>query len=115
MPSSLQDLQDQVRIFRDERGWERFHSPSSLAAAISVEAGELLELFLWKSPEQAVDLGYERRKDVESELADITLFVLNLANRLEIDLEAAIRDKLEVNSDRFPIHKHGNSPPSRKR
>jgi dCTP diphosphatase len=114
MTRSLGDLQDQIRRFRDERGWEKFHNPASLASAINVESGELLELFLWKDADQSLAFGLTNAARISDELADIIIFTINLANRLDIDLEAAIETKIALNAERFPTDRHGDSPPSRK-
>jgi len=112
---SLSELQNRIREFRDERGWEKFHDPASLAAAISVEAGELLELFLWKGGEESLEFAAQNLDRVRDELADLVIFTINLANRLDLDLEAAIRDKLAVNAERFPTGGDGDSPPAREK
>jgi NTP pyrophosphatase (non-canonical NTP hydrolase) len=114
MAQSLEELQELIRRFRDERGWEKFHHPASLAAAINVEAGELLELFLWKDAEQSLQFARANEAEITDELADIMIFTINLANRLDIDLEAAIEAKMALNAKRFPTDGHGDSPPSRK-
>jgi dCTP diphosphatase len=114
MGQPLDELQKEIRRFRDDRGWEKFHNPASLAAAINVEAGELLELFLWKDAEESLKFARENGDRVSDELADIMIFTINLANRLDIDLEAAIETKMALNARRFPTDGHGVSPPSRK-
>jgi NTP pyrophosphatase (non-canonical NTP hydrolase) len=114
MSKSLSELQEELVRFRDARGWKKFHEPNSLAAAISVEAAELLEIFLWKSGEEAHQSARENHDRVVDEIADIMIFTINLANRLEIDLESAISEKISVNAYRFPSDGHADSPPSRK-
>lgn len=111
---SVSDLQARLRDFRDERGWQKFHDPVSLAQAIAVEAGELLELFLWRSGDEALEFARANLDQVRDELADIMIFAINLANRLDIDLDEAIREKIDLNAERFPIDGTGDSPPSRK-
>lgn len=115
MSGTLRDLQREVARFRDERGWQKFHDPANLAAAISVEAAELLGIFLWTKAEASFGRAVEAREEIAGELADIVLFVANLANAVEIDLETAISNKLAVNAERFPIDEHGASPPARDR
>ena len=114
MGQSLSELQALIRRFRDERGWEKFHDPASLAQAVTVEAAELLELFLWKSRDEALEFAKENLDQVKDELADIMIFTMNLANRLDVDLDMAIREKIDLNAERFPTDGHGDSPPSRK-
>jgi NTP pyrophosphatase (non-canonical NTP hydrolase) len=104
MESVLTELTRLVVQFRDERDWEKFHTPRNLAAAVSVEAAELLELYQWG------DAGSARAAD---ELADITIYVLTFAHDLGIDLEAAVRAKLRSNAERYPVDEVRGS--SRKR
>ena len=101
----LDDLTRRIVAFRDARDWKRFHSPKNLAASISIEAGELLELFQWSSDATvAADLA-ARKPDVERELADVMIYCLLLAHDAEIDLPAAIARKLEENDAKYPAEK----------
>src|SRR5215467_1809732 len=94
-----------IKKFRDERDWMQFHNPKDLAAAISVEAAELLQLFLWKKPAEIADFTQEKRRQIEEEIADIAIYLLELADNLQIDLGRAIEDKLRVNAKRYPAQK----------
>lgn len=85
--------------FRDERDWEQFHNPKDLAIAINVEAGELLELFLWKNPEEA------NKEKVKEELADILAFSFLLAEKYGLDVRDIILNKIEQNNIKYPIDK----------
>jgi len=85
--------------FRNERDWEQFHNPKDLALAIAVEAGELLELFLWKSPEDA------KIERVKEELADIFAFAFLLAEKYNLDVEDIVIEKIRKNNDKYPIEK----------
>jgi NTP pyrophosphatase (non-canonical NTP hydrolase) len=85
--------------FRDERNWEQFHNPKDLAIAISAEAAELLELFLWKSADEA---NIER---VKEELADVFAFCLLLANRYGLEVTQIVLDKIEHNGIKYPVDK----------
>ena len=88
---------DELIRFRNERDWEQFHNPKDLALAINVEAGELLELFLWKDP---VDADKEK---VKEELADIFAFGLLLAEKYEFDFKEIILDKIKKNAEKYPV------------
>ena len=92
---SIEELQQSVREFRDERDWRRFHTPKDLAAAIAIEAGELQVLFLWKSASADMEVLEHRRSEVEEELADIAIFLLSFADVAGIDLAEAILAKLK--------------------
>ena len=93
------DLLQQILAFRDERDWKQFHSPSNLAAALSVEAGELLEHFLWDRDKQ-IDTGA-----VGDELADVLVYALLLAHELDLAVETIISNKLEKNRAKYPVDK----------
>ena len=85
--------------FRNERDWEQFHNPKDLALAISIEAGELLELFLWKNAEDA------NKEKVKEELADIFSFAFLLADKYGFDVKQIIIDKIKVNTEKYPVDK----------
>ena len=85
--------------FRDARDWEQFHNPKDLALALSVEAGELLELFLWKEPKDA------NPEKVKEELADIFSFALLLAEKYGLDVKQMILDKIASNALKYPVEK----------
>jgi NTP pyrophosphatase (non-canonical NTP hydrolase) len=93
---SVAELQHQVADFNQERGWEDVHTVESLCKAISVEAGELLEVTLWPKA------GQISRDDLLSEMADVAIYLLSLSNLLGIQLDEAIQVKLAGNSSRFP-------------
>ncbi len=88
-----------LKAFRDEREWSQFHNAKDLALAISIEAGELNELFLWKNPEDA------NVKKIKEELADIFSFALLLADKYELDISQIIIDKIKLNKEKYPIEK----------
>jgi len=107
---SLIELRDALRQFANERDWGRFHSPKNLAIAISVEAAELLEHFQWLSEAECADIQPDAKATLAEELADVLLYVLQLADKLDLDLATAARDKLQKNAVKYPIEKsRGNS------
>lgn len=91
--------------FRSDRDWEQFHDPKNLAEALSIECGELLEVFLWKSTEQSKELSSQEMNRVQEEAADIFIFLVYLADSLGIDLLDAVTDKLHQNEMKYPIEK----------
>jgi NTP pyrophosphatase (non-canonical NTP hydrolase) len=95
-------LRAQVRQFVRERDWERFHLPKDLAMAISIEASELLEPFLWREPDRATTLSPEDRSAVAEELADVVIYGLSLADVLEVDLSDAVLAKLKKDEAKYP-------------
>jgi NTP pyrophosphatase (non-canonical NTP hydrolase) len=103
--SDIQDLQRRILQFRDERNWAQFHKPKDVAMCLSVEAGELLELYLWKQPDENPSL--ER---VREELADVLYSALLLASHYQIDVHKAVVDKLAKNAEKYPVSESwGNS------
>lgn len=102
---SLIELRDALRRFAAERDWERFHTPKNLVMALSGEVGELIEHFQWLTPEASGTLDATTRAAVEQEMADVFLYLLRLADVLEVDLAAAARSKIELNARRYPVAK----------
>ena len=105
--TQLQEIKDRVLAFARERDWEQFHSPKNLSMAISAEAAELMEHFLWQSPEQSrTDMEVEKlRKKVEEELADIFIFAIEFANISGMDIAEIIEAKMRRNADKYPVEK----------
>ena len=101
----LDALRSQLAQFADERDWDQFHNPKNLAMALIAEAGELVEHFQWLSPQQAENLAAEAKSEVELEIADVLLFLLRLADKLNIDLIAAAEKKMAMNADKYPVAK----------
>ena len=99
---TLSDLQARVAAFSEARDWARFHSPRNLAMALSVEAAELLELFLWSTDDGPQPPRASRAPRVEEEVADVLMCLLNLCERADIDLAAALDRKLEVAARKYP-------------
>lgn len=99
---TLSELTREVRAFADARDWEQFHSPRNLAMAVAVEAGELLELYLWSSDEGPQPLHPDRGPRVADEAADVLICLLNLCDRAGIDLARAVRDKLARAEEKYP-------------
>lgn len=97
---TVEELRQRVAAFRDERDWQQFHSPKNLAMAISVEANELLELFLWQD---SGNVPQEKLGAVRDEMADVLAYLLSMADTLRIDLGQALVDKVEQNGAKYPV------------
>ena len=102
---SIESLTAQLRDFAQDRDWEQFHSPKNLTMALSGEAGELLSLFQWLREEQLGEWFNEppNRTAVEHEMADVFGYLLRLADVLDVDLEAALRAKIDLNAQKYPV------------
>jgi dCTP diphosphatase len=101
----VEDILNRIRQFRDERDWMRFHDPKNLATSISIEAAELLEHFQWKTGEEAARYAAENREEVADEVADVAIYLFELADNIGIDLAAAIHRKLDKNAAKYPVEK----------
>ena len=105
MTDPFRDLRDALRAFAAERDWDAFHSPRNLATALAVEAAELLEPFQWLDDAQARDLPPDTRAAVEEEMADVLLYLVRLADKLDVDLAQAARAKMARNAEQYPVEK----------
>lgn len=103
--TQLEELRAVARQFVTERGWDRHHNPKNLALAMSVEAAEVLEHFLWLPEAESFHLAPEKRREVGHELADVLLGVIRVADLLDIDLAAAFAEKMELNRQKYPPEK----------
>lgn len=101
--SELTALRDQLRTFAAERDWDQFHSPKNLASALAVEAAELLEPFQWLTEEQSRNLSDKQRSAVTDELADVQIYLIRLADKLDVDLLQAVRAKIARNAEKYPV------------
>jgi dCTP diphosphatase len=99
----LTALRDALRTFASEREWDQFHSPKNLAAALSVEAGELLEHFQWLKDEDSRSLSVGTQQAVTEEMADVLLYLVQLADKLDVDLAEAAHRKIELNAKKYPV------------
>ena len=106
----ITEVTARIRAFRDERDWRQFHNPKDLASAISIESGELLEQFLWKSPEECAERLETHRESIEDEVADIAIYLLEFADICGIDLIDAMNHKMTKNAAKYPVDKaHGSN------
>lgn len=97
--NDIQEITKELIKFRNERDWEQFHNVKDLALAINIEAGELLELFLWKKAEDA------NKEKVKEELADVFAYALLLADKYGFDVKQIILDKINKNGQKYPVDK----------
>lgn len=102
MADELTELRDLVRVFAAERDWDQFHSPKNLAMALAGEAGELLEQFQWLSEEESRKLNADQRDAVAMELADILIYLVRIADKLDVPLLEAAHRKLKINRQKYP-------------
>lgn len=99
----IEEITKALIDFRNDRDWEQFHNPKDLALAINVEAGELLELFLWKNAEEA------DKAKVKEELADILAYSFLLAEKYDFDIKEIVLNKIKINGEKYPVDKSKGS------
>ena len=97
--SDIKTITEALLNFRNERDWEQFHNPKDLALAINVEAGELLELFLWKNAAEA------NKEKIKEELADVFAYAFLLADKYQFDVKEIILEKIQKNAAKYPVEK----------
>ena len=96
------ELRDKIIKFRDDRNWSQFHNPKDLAISLSLESSELLEVFQWKTSEEAIN---KSLPEMEEELADIIIYSILFADVIGVDIERIVLDKLEQNNNKYPVDK----------
>src|SRR5262249_19651619 len=101
--NDLEEIRAAIRKFRDERDWMQFHSPKNLAASIVIEAAELLEHFQWESLEDSEQKAKQQKEAIAEEIADVAIYLIELADNLAIDLPSTVRVKLAKNAEKYPV------------
>lgn len=103
--TTLRELRDLVEKFIDARDWYQFHSPKDLSMAISVEASELVEKFLWINQKKSFQEIEDNRQEIEYELADVIITAINFARAAKIDIAKSVENKIKLNAKKYPIEK----------
>lgn len=101
----IRDIIRKIKKFRDERDWMQFHDPKNMAISIVIEAAELLENFQWKNKAEVDKYARQHKGEIEEEIADIAIYLFELADNLGIDLADAMEKKLEKNAKKYPAEK----------
>jgi len=99
----IKEIQDKLAKFAEERDWDQFHSPKNLVMALTSEVGELNEIFQWLTEEQSKKDNIKEIDNIKNEVADIFIYLLRLADMLDIDLEEAVLEKIKKNADKYPV------------
>lgn len=102
---TIEHITQRICAFRDARDWMQFHNPKELAVAITAEAGELLQHFVWQQPEQIEQRVKDKMPELKDEMADVGILLFELAHNLGVDLGQAMLDKIERNEKRYPVAK----------
>jgi NTP pyrophosphatase (non-canonical NTP hydrolase) len=106
---NLKEIMKKILDFRDKRDWQQFHDPKNLAQAISIEAAELQEVFLWSDVKESRKIAAEKKQEISGELADIFIFSLLFAHETGVDMETAILEKIKLNDKKYPVEKSKGS------
>ena len=99
----LEKYKQKIRKFADDRNWEKYHNPKNLSMALSGEVGELIEIFQWINSDDSHKLSDEDLQSAKEELADIMIYLIRLADKLDIDLEEAVQEKMKLNEKNYPL------------
>lgn len=102
MNDELNELRSRLRSFAEERDWDQFHTPKNLSMALIAEAAELVEHFQWLTEEQSTQLPSEKLTEVEEELADVLIYLVRIADKLDVDLAQAANRKIDINEKKYP-------------
>ncbi len=105
MTMTIEELTERICAFRDARDWMQFHNPKEMAVAIAAEAGELMQPFVWQSPEQSELIVKEKHDHLKQEVADVAMLLFEFAHNAGISVEEAILEKMEHNEKRYPVDK----------
>ncbi len=105
--TSVSELKSRILAFVRERDWEQFHNPKNLSMALAAEAGELMEHFLWATPEQSQAIANDpvKRSRIADELADVVIYAIEFANVTGLDISASIEAKMLANAKKYPVEK----------
>ena len=98
----IENLIKRLRKFADDRDWDQFHAPKNLSMALMVEAAELVEHFQWMSEKQSMELSDDKLKEVAYELADVFIYCVRLSDKLGVDLEKVVDEKIVINENKYP-------------
>jgi NTP pyrophosphatase (non-canonical NTP hydrolase) len=103
----ISELKERVLAFVQERDWEQFHSPKNLSMALAAETAELMEHFLWATPEESKSVAKDpaKRSKIAEELADVVIYALEFANSTGLDVAASIESKIAANARKYPVEK----------
>ena len=105
MAKDLEAIKQELRVFAKERDWDQFHSPKNFSMALIVECAELVEHFQWLTDKQSNNLPAETLDEVSLEMADIMIYLIRLADKLDVDLLPTVERKMKLNAIKYPVEK----------
>jgi NTP pyrophosphatase (non-canonical NTP hydrolase) len=103
---NLSEIRERLARFAEARNWDQFHSPKNLSMGLAAEAAELLEIFQWLTEEQSKEIVRDEKEMalVREEIADVFIYLVRLADKLGVDIEKAVEEKIELNEKKYPVH-----------
>jgi NTP pyrophosphatase (non-canonical NTP hydrolase) len=108
--NDVERITEKIKMFRDERDWMQFHDAKNMAVSIILEASELLEHFQWKTTKEVEEYARQNKEEIQDEIADIALYLFEMADNLGVNLVDAMEKKLEKNKKKYPVEKaRGNA------
>jgi len=105
----IEKIKNKIKHFSTERNWDKYHTPKNLSMALSVEASELVEIFQWLDDKESNNLNTETLQSVKEEIADILIYLIRIADKLDIDIEESLIEKLKINEQKYPIELSENN------
>ena len=100
---NLEKIKNKINKFANDRNWDKFHTPKNLSMALSVEASELVEIFQWLTEEESRNLNSKDIESAKDEIADIFIYLIRISDRLDIDIEQSILNKIKKNEIKYPV------------
>lgn len=102
---NLEKIRKRLAQFAQERNWDQFHTPKNLSMALAVEAAELLEIFQWLTDDQSKEIIHNKKEmaQIRQEIADVMIYLIRISDKLNIDIEKAVLDKIELNEKKYPV------------
>jgi dCTP diphosphatase len=102
---NLEDIRQRLAEFARERNWDQFHTPKNLSMALAAEVAELLEIFQWLTDEQSKEIANieSEMEQIREEIADVFIYLIRLADKLDVDIEKAVLDKIAMNEKKYPV------------
>jgi dCTP diphosphatase len=101
----IDEIRQKLAAFAEQRNWDQFHTPKNLSMALAAEAAELLEIFQWLTDEQSKEIVNDKKEMalIREEIADVMIYLVRLADKLSVDIEKAVADKIKVNEKKYPV------------
>jgi dCTP diphosphatase len=103
---NIEEIRQRLAQFAEARNWDQFHSPKNLSMALAAESAELLEIFQWLTDEQSREIVNDEKEMalIRQEIADVMIYLVRLADKLDVDIDKAVMEKIDINEKKYPVH-----------